>query len=403
MRAEITTNAGSILNPAADPPVISRPVMVAGNELLAYAESPPLFDDMVADIRQAQRRVWLETYTLCDDEAGRAVAAALIDRARAGVDVRVMYDAAGSPTLPTAFCAALTAAGVKLHAYHTIWDAFRRWSVFTVLNRRDHRKVLVVDEQIAYFGGMNIVDHGPTARETGYQPPEQGWRDIHVRLEGPQASDFAESFVRSWKRAHHRPVHRRPRAYRRARLSKRSESIRLFDSGPGLKYSRAARVFMRLMKLARRRLVFSIAYFLPTGRVLRSLLRARRRGVRVLVIVPAVSDVKLVGWATRFLYDRLLPRGVRVYERRERMLHSKVMVVDREWTLVGSCNLDPRSMWINLELLAVVRSRAFADEILRLTSAELRRSQRIRLRDLSQLNWRQRLLHRLAWSLHWWL
>jgi cardiolipin synthase len=85
------------------------------------------------------------------------------------------------------------------------------------------------------------------------------------------------------------------------------------------------------------------------------------------------------------------------------MLHSKVMVVDREWTLVGSCNLDPRSMWINLELLAVIRSRPFADEILRLCSAELRRSQRIRLIDHARLTWRQRLLHRLAWGLRWWL
>ncbi|MBL9123133.1 MAG: hypothetical protein JNG90_05835, partial [Planctomycetaceae bacterium] len=283
MRADLPTIAGAARGDAL--PEVTRPVVVAGNELIGYAESPPLFDDMVADIRTAEARVWLETYTLCDDAAGRAVAAALIERAQAGLDVRVLYDAVGSPGLSTPFCAALAAAGVKLHAYHTIWDAFRRWSIFTVLNRRNHRKVLVIDERIAYFGGMNIVDHGPTARETGYQPPERGWRDVHVRLAGPQTTDFAESFSRSWKRALRRPIRRRPRAYRRARLSKSSESIRLFDSGPGLKFSRAARVYMRLMKLARRRMVFSMAYFLPTGRVLRALLRARRRGVRVLVIV----------------------------------------------------------------------------------------------------------------------
>lgn len=391
--------------PATPPalPVIGRPVVVSGHELLVYAESHPLIDDMVRDIRGARSRVWLETYSIADDAAGGVVAAALIDRAQAGVDVRLLFDAAGSPGLSAAFCALLTTAGVKLHAYHTIWDALRRWAVLTVLNRRDHRKILVVDDRIAYFGGINIVDHGPTAVETGSLPPEQGWRDVHVRLSGPQAIDVAESFERSWRRAHRQPIPRRPRAYRRARLPRNGESIRFFDGGPGFKHSRAARVFSRIMALTQRRLVISMAYFLPTGRVLRALVRARHRGVSIVVLVPAASDVKLVEWATRFLYDRLLKRGVRIYERQERMLHSKAMVADREWTVVGSCNLDPRSMWINLEFLAVIRSQAFADEVLRMCAGELIHSRRIRARDAKRLTWSQRLLHRLAWSLRWWL
>ena len=346
--------------------------------------------------------MWLETYSIADDDAGRRVAEALIDRAAAGLDVRLLYDSVGSPGLTSALTTALVEAGVKLHAYHTIWDALRRWSALTVFNRRDHRKVLVVDELIAYFGGINIVDHGPNALELGGPPPERRWRDVHVRLAGSQAVEVAESFDRSWRRAHHQPIRRRPRAYRRARLPGASESIRFFDSGPGFKYSRAARVFMRLMDRAQRRIVIAMAYFLPTGRVLRSLLRARRRGVRIIVIVPGASDVKLVEWAMRYLYARLLRRGIRLFERRERMLHSKAMVVDRQWTVVGSCNLDPRSMWINLEFLAVIRSRAFADEILRLCAAELRRSQRIRPANVvPPLG--QRFVHRLAWGFRWWL
>ncbi len=386
----------------ADAPSVTLPVIVAGNELLAYAESQPLIERMVTDIRAARSRVWLETYTIADDAAGRLVAESLIDRAAAGLDVRLLYDAVGSPGMTNALLAELATAGVKLHAYHTIWDALRRWSAFTFFNRRDHRKVLVVDDGVAYFGGMNIVDHGPTAPEPGWSPSERRWRDVHVRMAGPQAVEVAESFDRSWRRAKHLPIRRRSRAYRRARLPVSGESIRFFDSGPGLKHSRAARVFLRLMKRARNRIVISMAYFLPTGRVLRTLLRARRRGVRILVIIPAASDVKLVEWATRYLYARLLKRGIRLYERRERMLHAKAMVVDRQWTYVGSCNLDPRSMWINLEFLAVIRSTAFADEVLRLCAGELRRIQRIR-RSKAVLPWRQRLIHRLAWGLRWWL
>lgn len=386
----------------ADGPVVSRPVTVAGHELVAYAESEPLFERIVADIGAAKSRVWVETYTIADDEVGRRVARALIDRASAGLDVRLLYDAVGSPGISTAFLTSLVAAGVKVHAYHTIWDALRRRSVLTIFNRRDHRKVLAIDDQIAYFGGMNIIDHGPTAAEPGWSPPERRWRDIHVRLVGPQAREVAESFDRSWRRAHHRPVRRRSRAYRRGRLPGSGESIRFFDSGPGLRYSRAARVFLRLTRRARRRIVIAMAYFLPTGRVLRALLRARRRGVRVVVILPGASDVKLVQWAMRYLYAQLLRRGVRLFERQQRMLHSKTMVVDHAWTVVGSCNLDPRSMWINLEFLAVIRSPAFAKEIARLCAAELRRSRRIRPSQ-AVVSWGWRFVYRLAWGLRWWL
>jgi cardiolipin synthase len=147
----------------------------------------------------------------------------------------------------------------------------------------------------------------------------------------------------------------------------------------------------------------SMAYFLPVGKVLQSLLRAHRRGVRIQVVVPGNSDVPLVHCATRHLYAQLLRRRFHIYERQDHMLHSKALVIDDEWTLLGSSNLDPRSLWINLEFLAVVRSRPLAHTVKEIIQYEIRRSRRITAREYMQRPCGERVVDRLAWELRWWL
>ncbi len=137
---------------------VTGPISVAGQELTLYTESPPLVEAMLADIRQAKSRVWFETYIFANDAAGRAVAQALAERANAGCDVRLLVDAWGSFATPNALFDRLRAAGVKVHRFHAFLEAFYGVSFLQVLNQRDHRKLLVVDERIAYFGGMNVVD-----------------------------------------------------------------------------------------------------------------------------------------------------------------------------------------------------------------------------------------------------
>lgn len=382
-------------------------IPVAGNQLHVFLETPPLRDALLNDIRSARTRVWLETYIFFDDEMGTQIAEALMERARAGVDVRVIYDALGSQTTPAAFFRKLEKAGVQVHSFHSLSEAFQRLSrLLHVLNRRNHRKLTVIDDRVAYFGGMNVVDtsSGGAGRRAEHPAPRSsGWRDVHVRLEGPGQADVAESFARSWDRAHRGKVRRRPRAYRRGFLAGDPESIQFFDSGPGLKNSRAARVFLRLINQAKKSIRLSMAYFLPVGRVLRALLRARKRGVRIEVIVPADSDVKLVEYATRHLYWRLVRRRFAIWERQTHMLHSKMMVVDDQWTVVGSCNLDARSLWINREFLAVIHSPGFAGLMNEVITHERAHSRRVRLRDLARRGCGERLLARLAWALRWWL
>ncbi len=381
-------------------------IEVAGSSLTLFTEAPRLFAAMLADIAAAQRVVWLETYIFANDQSGAAVAEALMRRARDGLDVRVLYDAVGSQKTGVEFFDRMRAAGVKVHAYHSFWEALRHLSFFTILNRRDHRKLLVVDDRCAYFGGMNIVDHGRDLRYLNVDErhaPTTGWRDLHVRLAGPHQPQVAQSFERSWRHAKRERLRRRPTGYRRVRLGDGEESIHFFDSGPGLKFSRGTRVYRRILRRADKSIVIAMAYFIPVGRVMGQLLSARRRGVRLHIIVPAKTDVVIAQLATRHLYQKLLRYGSRIFERNNRVMHTKLLMVDRQWSVVGSSNIDPRSLWINLEFLAVIRSRKFAREVWRICRYELSHSRRVTLERMAGRSRTERLVDFLAYSIRWWL
>jgi cardiolipin synthase len=378
-------------------------LFVAGNELKIYTDAPALIAALIEDIRQAKQRVWIEVYTILDDAGGRMVAEALKERARAGVEVRLLYDAIGSLTTPNAFFSDLQHAGVHVHAFHSFWEAFWNFALLRILNRRNHRKLAIIDTRVAYFGGMNIGFQGSDGGSLGLAS-SSGWRDVHVRLTGPQQGEVVESMERAWRRAHGERIARRPPAYRTAMLDATdAEGIQFFDTGPGARYSRCARIFTHLFQAAQHRLTFSMAYFVPVGIPLHELLRAHRRGVFVQVVIPGESDVPLVARATRYLYRTLLRRRFHLYERQLHMLHSKVLVVDERWTVLGSANLDARSFWINLEFVAVIRSKNVARVMRETVKREIQHSHRVTPQEYLRLGWWDRFYDMLAWSLRWWL
>lgn len=383
------------------------PVDVAGHEFTLYSESQPLIDAMIADILAARTRVWKETYIFMDDTAGRAVADALCDRARAGLDVRLMIDGFGSFSTPTALLARMEEAGVKVHVFHALSQVIRgpRW--LQAFNQRNHRKLMVVDERIAYFGGMNVVDQSGIQNAADAKaksvPSSAGWRDVHARMVGPRTAEIAAIMERLWRRVHHEKRGKAPR-WRVPKFAKTpDDSFYFFDSRPTFGDRRPHRVLVPLMRQARQEITLLMAYFLPIGRVLRAMVKARRRGVRVRVVVPEVSDVPLVEWATRHFYEYLLRRGIHIYERRDRMLHSKAMLVDDRWSVIGSCNLDARSLRINLEFFAVIQSRPLAALLDEICREEIAESHRVTIAMARGRNCWRRWLDRLAWNLRKWL
>ncbi len=257
-------------------------VDVADHALTLFVELPPLIAAMVADIQQATTRVWMESYIFANDAAGRAIADALAERARAGLDVRLMVDAWGSFSTPASFWRALQASGVRVHVFHGLGEALSgRLRFLRVLNQRNHRKLLVIDEHIAYFGGMNVVDtrsiHSKAdARDRGL-PASAGWRDVHVRMVGPRQSEIAAFCERLWQRVDRERAPRRRRWTVREMLAAPQDSIFFYDSSPAFKYRRPQRILVPLIQRAQREITLSTAYFVPVGRVLGELLKARKR------------------------------------------------------------------------------------------------------------------------------
>ena len=319
----------------------------------------------------------------------------------------LMVDGFGSFTLSGAMIERLRAAGVGVHVFHSFRRAIRGSQFLQQLNQRNHRKLLVVDDTIAYFGGMNVIDqsglHTTGDAKARKLPSSAGWRDIHARMVGPRQAEIAAMMDRLWRRVHREPRAKPPRWSVPNFARAPEEAIYFFDSRPSLADRRPHRVLVPLIRQAERDITIAMAYFIPIGRVLRELIRARRRGVRVRVILPGHSDVKLVQWASRHFYEFLLKHGIRIYERHDRMMHAKAMVIDDHWSVIGSCNLDARSLRINLEFLAVVRSGPLAAELSRICTEEIAASTRIDAQMCRNRRWWQRWRNRLAWGLRKWL
>jgi len=382
-------------------------VVVADNELRLFVETTPFVESLTADIRVAQENVWVESYTIADDAAGQAVAAALKERAGAGVTCRLLYDVVGSFSTPERFFNELRESGVEVRPYRPFGNWLYRFRFLSRWHRRDHRKVTVIDGKLGYFGGMNLVDLGGSAvpPNTSGNHPEGSppWRDVHVRMAGPKAEELAAMWDNLWARLHKRKQPKRRNPTPTEVLRGQEDGIFFFDSRPHVKHHRPGRMFRALMNHARKKITIAMAYFVPFGGILRALIRSRRRGVGVQVIVPHQSDVRLVQWASRHLYEKLLRHGIRIYERRDRMLHSKVMMIDDEWSIVGSCNLDPRSFLLNMEFFAIIRSAEFASALGSIVRYERSRSEPVHLGHIRKRSWWKRLLHRAAWTLRPWL
>ncbi|MGC3966021.1 MAG: phospholipase D-like domain-containing protein [Pirellulales bacterium] len=185
-------------------------------------------------------------------------------------------------------------------------------------------------------------------------------RDVHVRIVGPQQSEIAAAMNDLWLRVLRKPRPRLKLWPRRPLFLEQGDGIYFFDSRPTHKYRRPDKVIALLVRRAQEKIVVAMAYFLPLRVILRQLFKARARGVDVELLLPGISDVPVVQWAARYMYRLLLKRGIRIYEREDRMLHSKAMTIDGRLAVVGSCNFDPRSLRVNLEFFGVVRSDAFA-------------------------------------------
>jgi cardiolipin synthase A/B len=324
-----------------------------GGALAVLRDGRQTYPAMLAALAEATRTICFETYILAPDRIGDRFKAVLIERARAGVAVRIIYDAVGSFGLPDSWVDELREAGCDVIDFNPIAPWRRRFR----LSHRDHRKIIVVDDLVGFTGGLNIANDYAPVEDGGL-----GWHDTHCRVTGPIVLDLARMFRRTWLRCGGAP-YPPPPAATSGGSSARGPFIRLLDNTLRRQRTTVRRAYLHVIKAARRCVLIQNAYFLPDRGLRRALARAAARGVDVRVLVPGRSDVRLVEWAALYALRRLARAGVKIFLWRGVMLHAKTATVDRLWSTIGSYNFDAQSRFNNLEVTLEILDAATGEAL----------------------------------------
>jgi len=382
--------------------IVGSPLMV-GNKVILLQDGPATFQLMFTAIRNAKDHINMETYIIEDDEVGNRFADALIEKQAQGVQVSFIYDSVGAINAPQAFFKRLTDSGIKVLEFNPINPliAKKGWDV----NQRDHRKLLIVDGQTAFLGGINIssVYSGGSFSHRSKQRPEGGppWRDTHLQVEGPVVGEFQKLFLATWEKQKGETL--APREYFPPLGNQGKEVVRAIGSSPDEPYSLIYATLISAIGSAETTVHLTNAYFVPDPQLLAALKDAVQRGVDVRIILPSNTDSWLVFHAGRSYYAELLGAGVKIYERRDALMHSKTALIDGVWSTVGSTNLDWRSFLHNEELNAVILGQEFGAQMRAMFETDLAASSPITLEQWEQRSIGERLKETVARMWEYWL
>lgn len=365
-------------------------------------DGPATYRAMRQAIEKSQRSIYLETYIFADDKVGQQFADQLKGKARDGVTVAVIYDAVGSVGSSREFFDAMEDSGVHVIEFNAI-NPLADGNPLRA-NNRDHRKLLIVDDTVAFTGGINFSETYSSG--SGGKPKRrkliEGWRDTHLAIYGPAVAGFKNTFGEQWKQQGGA-----------AELVDESGAmpdkagddliVALQADGDSAGESPIYRAYLEAMEIAIERIWITQAYFLPDDRFLDHLKQAARRGVDVRILVPGVSDSNLVLYASRSHYGDLIKSGVLLYENTSSVLHAKTAVIDGVWSTVGSSNLDFRSFLHNDEVNAIVLGKDFARSMEAQFERDIKASRPVTLEAWKQRPLTQKLQEVLGRSVEYWL
>jgi cardiolipin synthase A/B len=359
--------------------------MTGGNAIEVLKNGVEIFPAMLAAIRGAKKTINVEFYIYWDGEIGRTFAEALAERARAGVNVSVVLDAVGSASMSHDLTDFLQRNGVWVEWYHPI-----RWYTLSRANHRTHRKLLIVDGEIGFTGGVGIADNW-----LGDADAEDHWRETMVRVEGPAVAQMQFAFLDNWVKSRGEILTGLDYF---PQISPRGDCLtQVVKSSPSEGSSTVKLMYTVSIVSARKSIYISSAYFVPDRDTIRALEAAVRRGVDVRVIVPGeLIDVPLARQASRLHYAQLLRRGIRIFEYQPTMMHAKTMVVDGVWTTIGSSNFDARSFRLNDEVNVNIYDDDVAAIMERHFFEDLARSEEVTTPRWLRRSWMDRAKERLA-------
>jgi len=348
---------------------LARLPFLGGNEVELLIDGAAGFDSMLAGIDEAEDYVLVEFYIVRDDDLGRRLADRLMAKARQGVDVYLLYDAIGSAGLDDEYLGPLEEAGVRASPFRSNQGVRR-----SQMNFRNHRKILVVDGEVGWTGGLNVGDE-----YLGLDPEFGAWRDTHVRVAGPAVAGLQVPFFEDWHWATGDVLELdwQPPAAGRG-----DAAALVVASGPADRLETASLLMQQVIHQAEERLWLATPYFIPDPGVLAALHLAVLRGVDVRLLVPETTDSRFVQLAHPVYLEDLLETGVPVYLYDDGFMHQKTWLVDDELAGVGTLNLDNRSLRLNFEVVAVVSDAAFAGDMEKMFEADFGRSRRLTLEEV---------------------
>lgn len=359
--------------------------LLEGNRVDLLVNGHEIFPAMLDSIRQARESVNLLSYVYWTGDIAVELADELAAAARRGVEVRVLVDAIGGRKMDPALIEKMRAAGCRFAWFHPI-----RWYTLRRFNNRSHRKVLVTDGRIGFTGGVGIAQEW-----TGDAQDPQHWRDDHFRIEGPAVRYLQGSFAENWRQATGE-VLAGPRMFPPLAPVGDARMVPL-NAAPGSSISDIAFAYWVLFRGARERILITTPYYVPDPGLELGVEEAARRGVEVILLIPGrYQDSKLVRFASRTYYRRLLEAGVRIFEYQTTMMHAKTVTVDDTWAVIGSSNFDSRSFELNYEMVLATQDPSLVDRLNASFEQDLRSSREITLEDLESWNMFDRLRHNAA-------
>ncbi|MFZ3128438.1 MAG: cardiolipin synthase [Rhodoferax sp.] len=350
----------------------TRRPLIAGNKVTLLYDGPQTMASMMEAIRGAKDHINLETYIFDQDAVGMAFADLLIERQRAGVQVNVMYDSVGTIGTPQSFFSRMQEAGIALVAFNPV-NPFKLVGPW-VPNNRDHRKILVVDGRVAFTGGVNISStyaNSSLFRSKARRDGKVGWRDTHIRIEGPAVAALQWVFLDAWAAQTTSDIS--SRTYFPPLQAEGNKLVRVLASAPDGDQE-IYQAYLLAIGSAQTSVHITTAYFVPDVRILGALGAAARRGVDVKIILPGVLESGLVFYAGNSFYSQMLESGIRVFQLQVAVLHAKTAVIDGIWSTVGSTNIDTRSFLHNHEINVVVMDNEFGLAMERAFEEDLRLS-----------------------------
>jgi cardiolipin synthase len=356
-----------------------------GNDAELLIDGDATFASIFAGIEKARQYVLVQFYILRDDQIGRALQERLLERARAGVRVYLLYDEIGSHDLPRSYIRQMRAAGIEVRSFHTVGGRANRFQI----NFRNHRKIVVVDGNTAWVGGLNVGDE-----YLGRDPKVGYWRDTHLRVEGPVAQTVQVSFIEDWHWAADEIPALNWDPCPAASGARRA--ILCLPSGPADELESCTLFFIAAINRATARLWIASPYFVPDEQFITALQLAALRGVDVRILFPERSDNLLVSLSAWSYLEELEKTGITVYRYQRGFMHQKVTLIDDDYCTIGTANFDNRSFRLNFEVTMGVADRALATEVRKMLEGDFAQARRITASDLHARSFLFRFAVRLA-------